>query len=41
VEVFEDFTRIVNKGEYFSKHIRNRYACDRVMTPEAMRVARR
>lgn len=29
-EVYLDFTRIVNKGEYFSRHIRNRYPYERI-----------
>lgn len=29
-EVFRDFTRIVNKGEYFSKRVRGVYACERM-----------
>lgn len=29
-EVYLDFTRIVNKGEYFHRHIRNAYPCQRV-----------
>lgn len=29
-EVYLDFMRIVNKGEYFSRHIRSRYPCERI-----------
>lgn len=29
-EVYLDFIRIVNKGEYFSRRIRNNYACQRI-----------
>lgn len=29
-EVYLDFTRIVNKGEYFNKRIRNRYPSERM-----------
>ncbi|MCZ7592348.1 MAG: KTSC domain-containing protein [Kiritimatiellae bacterium] len=29
-EVYLDFIRIVNKGEYFSRRIRNSYACQRI-----------
>lgn len=29
-EVYLDFTRVVNKGEYFNRHIRRTYACRRL-----------
>ncbi len=29
-EVYLDFTRIVNKGEYFNRRIRNSYPCERL-----------
>ncbi|MCO5061469.1 MAG: KTSC domain-containing protein [Kiritimatiellae bacterium] len=29
-EVYLDFTRIVNKGEYFNRRIRTQYPCERI-----------
>ncbi len=41
VEVYQDLTRIVNRGEYFARNIRGRFAYERLPPTEAQRLARR
>ena len=39
--VFTDLTRIVNRGEYFARHVRDRYACERLPEADGPQLVRR
>lgn len=39
-EVAQDLRRVVNQGEYFSKQVRNRYACEKLESAGSLHLAR-
>ncbi len=39
-EVAQDLRRVVNQGEYFAKQVRSRYACEKLESDSALRLAR-
>ena len=39
-EVAQDLRRVVNQGEYFAKHVRNQYACEKRESDSLLRLAR-
>ncbi len=41
VEVYQDLTRIVNRGEYFARHVRGQFAYERLPTAEVKGMAQR
>lgn len=41
VEIYQDLTRIVNRGEYFARNIRGRFAYERLPSAESKTMAKR